>query len=146
MPMPETVPADAFCVPLPMTEEQRMEYRKQVDLLAEKSDFREPGSKERYKEIMYRHEGAYCVRFEDFVAGQLDAPELVLEMDGPPVIDPRRPLAKPDEDWLRDETIMFDKMKFWKPPTPAMMPKLCLCNPVVVKDYRIGSSPSGRAA
>ena len=114
---------------------QRAEYRRKVDALTEKTDFREPGSKGRYKEIMYRNEGAYCLSLEDFVIGQLDAPELVLEMDGPPVVDQRRPMSAENEEWYRLETIKFDQMKLWKPPTPEMADKLCVCNPVIVDEY-----------
>ena len=74
----EGVDPDEYCVPeLPKPTDVE-EFMTVVDRLAEESKFQEPGSKERYKEIMRKHYGAYCLRLEQFVPGRLDVPKLSL--------------------------------------------------------------------
>jgi hypothetical protein len=92
-------------------------------------------SKKRYKEIMMRHCDAYCLSLNDFTPGQLDVPELRLNVkDGPPIVDTRRQMGVDDEEWYRERAILFDNVGLWEPPTQEMYDKgLFVSNPVIVK-------------
>ncbi len=74
----EQVNADEYCVPELPKPADMLEYMAVVEKLVRESKFLEPGSKERYMEIMRKHYGAYCVRLEQFVPGRLDMPKLKL--------------------------------------------------------------------
>ncbi len=130
----ETIDPDEFCVPEPPKPGDMDEFMTQVQKLADESKFTEPGSKESYKAIMQKHFGAYCLRLEQFVPGRLDVPKLKLvARPGPPIRDARRSLNPEDEEWLRKQTLLFDEMGLWEVPSPEMMAKLFVSNPVVVK-------------
>jgi hypothetical protein len=111
------------------------QFQKRVAELANKSSLREPGSKERYMEIMMRHRDAYTLSLDHFKPGQLDVPKLRLWVsDGPPIVDRKRELSPEDEEWLRKQTLEFDAMGIWSPVTDEMQNQgLWVSNPVIVK-------------
>ncbi len=135
----EVVDPDEYCVPKMQSEEERKEwlkdYEKAVDELAAKSALQSDMSRKRYKEIMMRHCDAYCFSLHDFEPGQLDVPELRLNVkDGPPIVDTRRQMGVDDEEWYRERAVLFDKVGLWEPPTQEMYDKgLFVSNPVIVK-------------
>jgi transposase InsO family protein len=138
----ESVSADEFCMPeLPQPKDLE-EFMEVVERLAEAAQLKAAGSKERYREIMRRHYNAYCVRLEQFVPGQLDVPKLkLIARPGPPIRDARRPMNPEDEEFLREKTLLFDKMGLWEVPSPEMLAKLFVSNPVIVKtrDHKTGA-------
>jgi hypothetical protein len=102
-------------VPELKSEEEKQEFRQEFEAavreLASNSDLQENGFKEKYIEIMLKHAEAYCRSLDDFTPGQLDVPELRLAVkEGPPIVDARRQLHVDDEEWLRTETVKFDKI------------------------------------
>ena len=137
--VPEAVHPDEYCVPELKSEEEKQEFRREFEAavreLASNSDLQENGSKEKYIEIMLKHAGAYCRSLDDFTPGQLDVPELRLAVkEGPPIVDARRQLHVDDEEWLRAETVKFDKIGLWEVPSKEMIDQgLFVSNPVIVK-------------
>jgi hypothetical protein len=134
----EAVELDDFCVPEQRTVEQKVQFQKdfleKVAELAKKSALQSKGAKEEYKRIMLKHSNAYCRSLDDFIPGQLDVPELRLNVKGDPIRDARRQLSQGDEEWYREETLKFDKMGLWAKPTKKMEDDgLWVSNVVVVK-------------
>ncbi len=130
----ETVDPDEFCVPELPKPGDMDEFMAQVERLAEATQLKVAGSKERYKAIMRQHYGAYCLRLEQFLPGKLDVPKLkLIATPGVPIRDTRRPMNPDDEEWLRKQTLLFDEMGLLEVPAPEMLPKLFVSNPVVVK-------------
>jgi hypothetical protein len=127
----ERVDLDEFCFPEPekLTDEKLEEY---IKALLGKSKLETVKARERYARIMRAHKEAFCTGLTDFKPGQVDAPQLKLEVTpGPPVRQPRRQLAPDKIEWLSKITVEYDEAGIWKPPTQEMWNDLWISNPVI---------------
>jgi hypothetical protein len=130
----EAVNPDEFCVPQPPMPGDKAEFEAAVDRLAEKAELHAPGSRERYKDVMMHHYGAYCMRLSEFEPGKLKvAPLRLVAKDGPPIRDARRAMSPDDEVWYTEETKKLLRMGILRRPPEWMLPKLFASNPVIVK-------------
>ena len=96
----ERVNLDEFCFPEPekLTDEKLEEH---IKALLSKSKLETVRARERYVRIMKAHKDAFCTGLKDFKPGQVDAPQLKLEVTpGPPVRQPRRQLSPDNIEWL----------------------------------------------
>ena len=129
------VDLDDFCFPEAREEMDDAKFRKAVEEMLAKSSLQTATAKTRYMSIMVERREAYATSLKDFRPGQIDAPKLKLNVSpGPPVVQPQRILAPPDEEFMIAITKEYDEMGIWKAPSEEMKKKgLWVSNPVIPK-------------